>query len=110
MRHDAQGENLPDEMRNNKLETQTTGRETKKKYKPDTDARKVLDVAQLLFPPDSESFDSSHIGAAACTCVAEQLFVGLETAESGNATCLGKTSGALRFLRNCGMGRSLSWN
>lgn len=75
-------------MRNNKLETQTTGGETKKKYKPDTDARKVLDVAQLLLPPDSESFDSSHIGAAACMCVGEQLFVGLEIVESGIANCL----------------------
>lgn len=113
MRHDAQGENLPDEMRNKKLETQTKGGETKKKYKPDTDARKVMDVAQVLLPPDSESFDSSHIGAAACTCVGEQLFVGLETAESGNGNRLRKTSSALRFLpsrnhgRNCEMGPSL---
>lgn len=98
MRRDAQGENLPDEMGNNKLETQTTGGETKKKYKSDTDARKVLDVAQLLLPPDSESFDSSHTGAAACTCVGRQLFGGLETSEVCNSNHLRKTSGALRLL------------
>lgn len=69
------------EITNRKLRQQWG--ETKEKYKPDTDARKVLDVAQLLLPPDSESFDSSHIGGGRLrACVGEQLFVGLEIAES----------------------------